>query len=358
MNHHILLTIDVEDWFQVENFKPWIPFFSWSSRELRVEKNTHRILDLLDSARCRSSVVQGKSPQSSIQNLAPSNQVKATFFVLGWIARRLPHLVQEIHRRGHEVASHGFYHRLSKEEPLDDLKKDLSDSKKLIEDIVGAPVFGYRAPSFSISNDVLRIIAESGYMYDSSYNSFAMHGRYGHMDLSQNKKKGIALQIPKNLSPDSVGEPETRNPKPETFFELPISNLDFRNPFSHKLAASSSQQKRCGFVLPWGGGAYFRLLPVLLFKIGVRSILKNQGAYLFYVHPWEIDPEQPRVHDAPSLCSFRHYVNLTRTHSRLSAFLKAFDHCCFPTCFRYLKETGPDSHVTHRHQKDDLPQMT
>lgn len=362
MNHHILLTIDVEDWFQVENFKPWIPFSSWSSHEIRVERNTQRILDLFDSVKLRPSAMlapnRPKPPSFGNHALGSSCNPRATFFVLGWIAKRNPRLVREIHARGHEVASHGYHHTLCMEETAENLRKDLTDTKKLLEDILGAPVFGYRAPSFSISDDVLKIIADCGYLYDSSYNSFAMHGRYGHTDLSQNGKRGIALQISKNLSPDSVGKPEVRKPKTETFFELPISNLTVRNPFSYKLTAHSSQQNTGGFVVPWGGGAYFRLLPVLFFKMGVRSILQKQGAYLFYVHPWEIDPQQPRVLHAPPLRKLRHYVNLTRTHSKLCAFLKAFSHCCFPTCFRYLKQIGPDSHVADPHQENNLPQMT
>ena len=211
MNHYFLLTIDVEDWFQVENFKEYIPFASWPSYELRVEKNTHRILDLLDSigskkteARTQETVSNSENPVSRIQYSDNGQQstydrqdekVRGTFFVLGWLAERLPHLIREIHSRGHEVASHGYYHNLCYDQSHEDLKTDLCNSKSLLEDIIGNQVYGYRAPSFAINNDILKIIEDCGYLYDSSYNSFAMHGRYGHLDLLQNKTRGIALKI-------------------------------------------------------------------------------------------------------------------------------------------------------------------
>ncbi|MDL1968851.1 MAG: polysaccharide deacetylase family protein, partial [Deltaproteobacteria bacterium] len=132
MNYHILLTIDVEDWFQVENFKQWIPFSSWSSYELHVEKNTHQLLDLMDSITLEpSSLLASQLPSSA-------NLPKASFFVLGWLAERLPGLVREIHSRGHEVASHGYNHNLCNQQSCEDLKKDLKDSKKLLEDIIGS----------------------------------------------------------------------------------------------------------------------------------------------------------------------------------------------------------------------------
>ncbi len=285
-NKSILITIDVEDWFQVENFKPWIPFSSWDSYELRVEKNTHHLLDLFDSI-----------------NLGGPQKVAATFFVLGWIAERLPHLVREIHDRGHEVASHGYNHNLCNLESKKDLKKDLIESKKLLEDIIGAPVFGYRAPSFSINNDTLRIIEESGYLYDSSYNSFEKHGRYGKILLNGYGKNGVALKISDN------------------FVELPISNLKF------KIQNST---------LPWGGGGYFRLIPFPIFKKGVSTILEKQGGYAFYLHPWEIDPQQPKVDQANPFYKFRHYTNLSKTLFKLRKLIQEFSYCRFITCRQYL----------------------
>jgi len=299
LRNSILLTIDVEDWFQVENFKHCIPSSSWPSYDLRVEKNTHRILDLLDSNNGPPTTDDGHSEMP-----------RATFFVLGWIAERLPHLIREIHARGHEVASHGYYHDLCNQQSPDALKKDLADSKKLLEDIIGVPVYGYRAPSFSVNADILKIIEACGYLYDSSFNSFAIHDRYGQMDLSNHRKKGIAAKIL------------------DSFYELPISNLKLGN-----------------HIFPWGGGGYFRLTPFPLFKMGVQSILKNQKVFLFYLHPWEIDPEQPKVRETSVSYKLRHYVNLSRNYSKLSNFVRSFNQCHFVTCYNYLQELGIENQV-------------
>jgi len=333
--NHILLTIDVEDWFQVENFKQCIPFSSWQSYELRVEKNTHRLLDLLDSESTQQPFkpqtrlpLRGTSGQakrsSSEAVLQPPAKLRATFFILGWIAERLPHLVREIRSRGHEVASHGYQHNLCNQIPSKDLKRDLSDSKKLLEDIIGDRIYGYRAPSFSVNNSILKIIEDCGYLYDSSFNSFAMHGRYGHLDLSQNGTRGIALQISKiqnsDTSQDVSRKSKIQNRKSKILYELPISNI--------KLGSS---------ILPWGGGGYFRLIPFPVFRLGVQSILRKENAYLFYMHPWEIDPEQPKVKEVSKFFKFRHYINLNKTASKLSSFIEAFNQCHFATCHQYLK---------------------
>ena len=346
MNYTILLTFDVEDWFQVENFKQCIPFSSWPNYELRVEKNVHRILDLLDSINCNTPVPQHRStappqhrsnapthhcstavPQNFTQHFlsssppasrlaphvlnslpcamrhAPCEKVRGTFFILGWLAERLPHLVREIQERGHEIASHGYDHELCGEQSTEDLKDDLVKSKKLLEDITGNPVYGYRAPSFSISDDILQLIRQTGYLYDSSFNSFALHRRYGRMKLNGNGGNGILHTVSDN------------------FYELPVSNLKLVNR-----------------ILPWGGGGYFRLIPTRLFKYGVQSILKNQGAYLFYLHPWEIDSDQPKVAGVQLSYKFRHYINLNKTLKKLSYLLTELRDCRFQTCYEYLTD--------------------
>ena len=284
----ILLTIDVEDWFQVENFKRWIPYNSWDSQELRVEKNTHKLLELFDSIKVGANF---------------SKLPKATFFILGWIAERLPHLVREIHDRGHEIASHGFSHALSYNQSKDVLKDDLNKSKSLLEDLIGSSVVGYRAPSFSIDDDVLRVIEESGFLYDSSYNSFSLHDRYGAPSIcSRRNQEKHVVKISKY------------------FYELPISNLQYGR-----------------YILPWGGGGYFRILPFSLFRIGVKYILERSNAYLFYCHPWEFDPGQPRVDDASFLFKFRHYMNLKTALNKLTGIINSFSACEFITCSQYLK---------------------
>ncbi len=313
----ILLTIDVEDWFQVENFKQYIPFSTWSSYDFRVEKNVHRLLDLFDSSNQQPTTLNRHA-----------HKVRCTFFILGWLAERLPHLVREIQNRGHEVASHGFDHNLCNEEPKDRLKQDLLDSKKLLEDIISAPVLGFRAPSFSISDDTLKVIEECGYLYDSSFNSFAMHGRYGKILLNSYTKKGISYQVSNN------------------FHELPISNLTLQNLLPYELSALSSEQNirknlfSGSFVLPWGGGAYFRIIPFSIFKRGVESILKKENAYLFYMHPWEIDPDQPRVSKASSFSKFKHYINLNKNFLKLTCFIEYFGRCRFISCRQYLDKVA------------------
>jgi len=283
----IILTIDVEDWFQVENFKNSISYDSWESREVRIEKNTHTLLDLFDSIKTGTST----NPQNP----------KATFFILGWIAERFPHLVQEIAKRGHEIASHGHMHHLCSKLSVNDLVSDLTKSKSLIEDITGIPVVGYRAPSFDINNEILNVIESCGFLYDSSYNSYGGHGRYGHVDFSSYKKNEIAICIS------------------DSFYELPVSNLILNDK-----------------VIPWGGGGYFRLTPDPLFHLGVRQILKKDKTYLYYTHPWEFDPDQPRVDNAPFFFKFRHYVNLHKTKNKLLKFINTFKKCDYITCKNYI----------------------
>ena len=289
-----LLTIDVEDWFQVENFKSAIPFSSWEKMELRVEKNTHRLLDLFDSI--------------AVKNTG----ICATFFVLGWIAERLPDLVREIKNRGHDVASHGFCHHLCANQDKIALQKDLLDSKKLLEEITGSAVYGYRAPSFSVSDDIIKVVEDAGYRYDASYNSFDKHGRYGKLLLNGSNKYGIAYKVS------------------DSFYEVPVSNLTIQN----------LKFKIQNFTLPWGGGGYFRLMPLPIFKMGVKKILQEESAYHFYLHPWEIDPDQPRVKNVSGILRFRHYVNIRKNYDKLKSLLNSFSHCRFQSLNQYLNYSG------------------
>lgn len=277
----VLLTFDVEDWFQVENFKAHIPYSSWPDRELRVEQNTQRVLDLLDGF-----------------DFKP----KATFFVLGWIARQVPGLVREIHDRGHEVASHGDQHHLCTAQSPEEIVKDLEDGRKRLEDIIGDSITGYRAPSFAVNDDILQLIRQTGHLYDSSFNSFDMHGRYGKVDLSCAKKIKGAYQLAND------------------FFELPVSNMRFGKK-----------------VFPLGGGGYFRLLPFVFFRAGMKRVIAEDNLFVFYSHPWEFDPEQPRVEEAPRGFKFRHYINLHRTYQKLTALIQSFSDLNFTTCRDYLK---------------------
>jgi polysaccharide deacetylase family protein (PEP-CTERM system associated) len=278
--NHFLLTIDVEEWFQVENLRPLFPPTHWSVQESRVEYSTYRLLDLFDSFQF---------------------PVKATFFVLGWIAEKYPQLIREIKNSGHEIASHGCSHLLLNQIEPENLLPDLKKSKEILESITGEKVSGYRAPNFSIDDVSLQLIKQSGYTYDSSYNSFDKHGRYGRISTNGYQKDGIAISIDQN------------------FHELPISNLKIANQ-----------------TIPWGGGGYFRLLPPAIYNAGVQRHLNNKGAYLFYMHPWEIDPRQPRV---KTTNTWRHYLNLNKTYTRLKNMITRFHNCTFTTCTQYIAQT-------------------
>ena len=279
INKKILITVDLEDWFQVENFKKSISTSQWENMEIRFRKNTIRILELFET--------QG---------------IKATFFVLGWCAKRDPSLINEILKSGHEIASHGSGHVMCNQLNLEDLRKDLYVCQNTLEDITGVRVNGYRAPSFSVNDHVIEILKELGYLYDSSYNSFELNCRHGSIPLEKfSKRNGIALQ-------DADG-----------FYELPISNIKF-----------------FGKTLPWGGGGYFRLYPTRLFKYGVSHLLKSNDTYLFYIHPWEIDSHQPRVKKVGFFYKFRHYYNLSGCLIKLSWLLNDFMPCTFLTCNEYI----------------------
>lgn len=324
---YFLFTVDVEDWFQVENFKGSIPFDTWNDRELRVEQNTHNLLDLLDEVKDEDSRIQGfKGSSETNQRIEPTNQLNqqtnstnkpvfhATFFVLGWVAKKLPGLIREIHTRGHEVASHGNNHHLCTAESAESLKKDLAESRALLEDIIGSRVLGYRAPSFSINNDILKVIAEAGYRYDASFNSFDKHGRYGKISTNGFRKAGIAYRVS------------------DEFYEIPISNL----------VIQSAKLNIKNWVFPLGGGGYFRLCPYLFFRRGIHKILEENSAYSFYLHPWEVDPGQPRVKNAPASFKFRHTINLASTEQKIRRMLYDFRDCRFVTCREYLKAVATE----------------
>ncbi|MBN2232012.1 MAG: DUF3473 domain-containing protein [Deltaproteobacteria bacterium] len=287
----ILLTVDVEDWFQVENLRARMPPATWDGQELRVVDNTRRLLDLFENA----AEDTGKP-------------VRATFFVLGWVADRRPELVREIHARGHEVASHGQRHILCREDDPACRRADLGDSRKLLEDIIGAPVAGYRAPGFSIDRRVLDEIRAAGYRWDSSYNSFGLNERYGKVDFSACPVTDTVIQVA------------------DDFHEIPVSNRVI-----------------AGRTVPWAGGGYFRLYPPALFRAGIRRLLRARGAYVFYLHPWELDPGQPRVAGLPAGYRFRHYLNLHRTLPRLKAMIRCFADVSFITGSELVVESGSTS---------------
>ena len=258
------MSIDVEDWFHVENLKPAIPRESWKGRQLRVERNTDRILELLDE-----------------------HDTRGTFFILGWVAESSPSLVQRIAAAGHEVACHGYGHRLVYELSEREFRDDVRRCKELLEELAGIAVRGYRAPSFSITDWAVPILRELGFTYDSSAFPTFAHDRYGRLSGLSPGRQVIELE--------------------PGFHEVCISCL---------MVGSRG--------LPWGGGGYFRLLPYGVFRRGVAHIRRSGEPYVFYMHPWEIDPDQPRVSGLSRLDAFRHYVGLAHTEPRFKSLLGDF----------------------------------
>lgn len=259
------VSVDVEDWFHVENLKGVIARETWGRQELRVQCNVDLILGLMSE-----------------------HDVRGTWFVLGWVAERLPGLVKRIAAAGHEIASHGFGHELVGTQTPEQFRQDVDRSKKLLEDIAGAEVFGYRAPSFSITDWSIDILREVGFRYDSSAFATIGHDRYGKL---AGVRAGTAIL---EIRP--------------AFHEVCVSTLPVG-----------------GYGLPWGGGGYFRLVPYPIFRSGIRHILAGGTPYVFYIHPWEFDPNQPRVTGLRRSHAFRHYLNLARVEKRFAALLADFD---------------------------------
>lgn len=260
-------TIDVEDYFMVSNFAKAVRFEDWGRFESRVGANTRRLLDLL-SAR----------------------GIKGTFFVLGWIAERYPRLVREISEAGHEVASHGYNHRLVYDLSEREFREDTRKAKKILEDATGAPVVGYRAASYSLVKEslwALDVLMEEGFRYDSSIFPIR-HDRYGF--------------------PEAERFPYTIKRKGGYITEYP--------PSTYRLFGQN---------LPFSGGGYFRILPLWFTMKASRHINEVEGKpVIFYLHPWEIDAGQPRIR-TQFLKTFRHYVNIEKTYSKLDLFLKGFE---------------------------------
>ena len=288
------LTIDVEDYFQVSAFEQHIRRDKWNNFPLRVERNTLRILDRLDEF-----------------------GVKATFFVLGWVAERCPELVREIAIRGHEVASHGYGHKRVCNQTRTEFREDIRISKALLEDLCGLPVYGYRAPSYSISLDCLWAydeLLEAGYRYDSSVFPIR-HDLYGIPDWPRypftvskgaDGTWGPSISPASPLSTDRYSLPGDDGSK--SIREIPITTLSI-----------------AGKSIPIAGGGYFRLFPYAFTHWGLQRINRVEGRpFVFYLHPWELDPGQPRVIGANPKSRFRHYLNLHKTEGRFRRILGEF----------------------------------
>ena len=273
-------TIDVEDYFHVSALAPAIPRASWGHRQLRVDASTERLLAMLDE-----------------------HGVKGTFFVLGWVSEHMPSLVKRIAALGHEVACHGYSHEIVYRQKPSVFADEARRAKALLEDLTGQPVLGYRAASFSITNQsrwALDALIELGFVYDSSIFP-VRHDRYG--------IPGAARQ------PGFVEAPSGAR-----IAEFPMSTAAF-GPLR----------------IPVSGGGYFRLLPYWLTQSGLRDINEREGTpFTFYLHPWEIDVDQPRV-KVNWLSRFRHYTNLSRCEARLRRLLVDFR---FTTMAKVLQGRG------------------
>jgi len=261
------MSVDVEDYFHVAALAASVDRSRWNDMEYRAEASTRRLLDLFDEF-----------------------NLKSTFFVLGWVARRSPALIREIHERGHEVASHGMSHLLVYNQTPQEFAAETFESKALLEDIIGASVLGYRASTYSITKRslwALDILKEAGFLYDSSIFPIR-HDLYG--------------------IPDAPQEPSRiRTPKGASIVEFPMSTAPM-----------------FGTRLPVSGGGYFRLLPYWLTRAGLRKLNHSLGRpFIFYLHPWEVDPGQPRVRTSFK-SRLRHYTNLDRTEARLRRLITEF----------------------------------
>jgi polysaccharide deacetylase family protein (PEP-CTERM system associated) len=277
------LTIDVEDYFQVNAFARHVRQDQWDSFPLRVDDNTRRILDFLDTF-----------------------TIKATFFMLGWVAERLPGLAQEIHRRGHEVACHGYGHELIYQIGPERFRADIRRSKSLLEDQCGVAVRGYRAPSYSITKKslwALDILVEEGFGYDSSIFP-VIHDTYG--------------------IPDAERFPHSIRTGAGPLVEFPLTTLPFQLGWKKMR-------------LPIAGGGYLRLLPSGIIRHGIVKINRQERQpAVLYFHPWEIDPGQPRI-EAGARSRFRHYLNLEKTEGKLRSLLGGLR---FAPMIDVLKECG------------------
>lgn len=260
------LSFDVEEHFQVSAFWSEARRRQWDQLESRVEGNTKKLADML-----------------------ARHDTRATFFVLGWVAERCPELVKELARAGHEIASHGYGHELVTTQTPEQFRQDVRKAKHILEDLTGQRVIGYRAPSFSITvttSWALQVLAEEGHLYDSS-----VYGRFQHGSQFTNEEEGHSYEIT-----TSAGR----------IWEVSPSTLSI-----------------CGLNVPVAGGGYFRLLPYGASKLFLRQMEKRGAQLVMYLHPWEVDPEQPRM-NGPLLSRVRHYLNLEKTEERVMSLLEDF----------------------------------
>jgi len=258
------MTVDVEDYFHVSAFETHIDRDDWDNIVCRIPQNLDKILALFDK-----------------------HNTKATFFTLGWVAERYPHLIRDIAASGHEIASHGWSHIRIPESNPDEFYQDVDKTRKLLQDISGQPVYGYRAASYSVTRESFWIyekLAEAGYRYSSSIFPIK-HPYYG--------------------MPNAPKQPfwVTRH----DITEIPLTTVEL-----------------LGKPLPLSGGGWFRLIPYFAFKSGLKKVNQINRPGIFYIHPWEFDPNQPRQENISVKTAFRHYMNLSYVEQRMDRLLKDF----------------------------------
>jgi len=262
-----ILTIDVEDYYHVSVFEPIVKRDDWEKYQSRVVGNTRAILGILREF-----------------------GAKATFFVLGWVAERYPQIVKDIEQDGHEVASHSYDHRLTYDQSRETFRENIRKTKAILESVISNEVSGYRATSYSITERslwALDVLAEEGFLYDSSIFPI-VHDRYGIPD---------AERFPHVVLDNGKSK----------LWEFPPSTV-----------------RLLGMNIPIAGGGYFRFFPYEFTRWAIRRLNKADCPAIVYIHPWEIDPDQPRLNGS-RISQFRHYLNLDKTENRLKALLRDFD---------------------------------
>lgn len=260
------MTVDVEDYFQVSAFEPYVLKEQWDTLTHRVERNTNKILDLLDE-----------------------RSIKATFFTLGWVAERYPDIIKRIVSEGHELACHGYEHIRVTEQTPEQFRDDVAKAKKILEELSGKEIKGYRAASYSIGASnlwALNVLQEEGFKYSSSIYP-VKHDLYG-------------------------------MPNAPRFIYKPIKNQDFK-----EIPITTVRLGDKNF--PCGGGGFFRFYPYALSKWAFNRVNNQENeSGIFYFHPWEIDPEQPRQNGLSLKTRTRHYLNLHRMENRIKRLLTDF----------------------------------
>jgi polysaccharide deacetylase family protein (PEP-CTERM system associated) len=348
-----LLTVDLEDYFQVHAFSSVIRYEDWDNYESRLERNTDRLLEILNNSishqpsaisHLNSPCAMPSAPCSlspCAYRLAPHGAARATFFVLGWIAERYPSLIRRIQNQGHEIASHGYAHQLIYNQTIVEFREDIRKAKAILEDITGSEVIGYRAPSYSITNKsqwAFKVLMEEGFKYDSSL--FPIHHDfYGFPNaprfpfvISMNGSNNFEFQMlnfdlqetqssvnPTNssnpINPSNPSASPQHNDTPHSAFRIPHSIVEF----------PLSTVRLFGQNIPISGGGYFRLFPYPIIRKGLKRINEQEKQpFIFYIHPWELDFEQPRIDGARWKSQFRHYVNLNKTEDRFKKLLADF----------------------------------